>query len=63
LRRQFFLEAAQTLPILVATPDPADVIDAMKLHRIRLSKDQGLRPWEPANVTGRNRVVVPSLGI
>ncbi len=63
LRRQFFLEAAQTLPILVAAPDPADVIDAMKLHRIRLSKDQGLRPWEPANTAGRKQVAAPSLGI
>ena len=49
LRRQFFLEAQQTLPILVTSPEPADVIDAMKVHRIRLSKDQGLRPWEPSN--------------
>jgi SAM-dependent methyltransferase len=61
LRRQFFLEALQTLPILVATPEPADVIDAMKVHRIRLSKDQGLRPWEPANTSGRNRAVAASL--
>jgi len=43
-RRQFFLEASQTLPILVPNPEPSDVIDAMKMHRIRLSKDQGLRP-------------------
>jgi SAM-dependent methyltransferase len=61
LRRQFFLEASQTLPILVATPEPADVIDAMKVHRIRLSKDQGLRPWEPADTTGRNRAAAASL--
>ncbi|WP_075793413.1 class I SAM-dependent methyltransferase [Massilia putida] len=61
LRRQFFLEASQTLPILVATPEPADVIDAMKVHRIRLSKDQGLRPWEPSTATGRNRTAAPSL--
>ncbi|MFS2213460.1 methyltransferase domain-containing protein [Telluria sp. Tellsp104] len=61
LRRQFFLEASQTLPILVATPEPADVIDAMKVHRIRLSKDQGLRPWEPANTAGRNRAAAASL--
>lgn len=54
LQRQFFLEASQTLPILVATPEPADVIDAMKVHRIRLSKDQGLRPWEPPTTAGRN---------
>jgi hypothetical protein len=58
LRRQFFLEASQTLPILVSSPEPADVIDAMKMHRIRLSKDQGLRPWEPANIASRNRSVV-----
>jgi SAM-dependent methyltransferase len=61
LRRQFFLEASQTLPILVATPEPADVIDAMKVHRIRLSKDQGLRPWEPATTTGRNQAAAASL--
>jgi len=47
LRRQFFLEASQTLPILMTNPAQGDVIDAMKVHRIRLSKDQGLRPWEP----------------
>jgi SAM-dependent methyltransferase len=55
MRRQFFLEASQTLPILVTNPEPADVIDAMKMHRIRLSKDQGLRPWEPSNASIRNR--------
>ena len=54
-RRQFFLEASQTLPILVTNPEPADVIDAMKVHRIRLSKDQGLRPWEPPYASIRNR--------
>jgi hypothetical protein len=47
-RRQFFLEAGQTLPILVKEPSCDDVIDAMQTHRIRLAKDQGLRPWEPA---------------
>ncbi len=46
-RRQFFLEASQTLPILTSDPAPADVIDAMQMHRIRLANDQGLRPWEP----------------
>jgi SAM-dependent methyltransferase len=60
LRRQFFLEASQTLPILVTSPESADVIDAMKMHRIRLSKDQGLRPWEPANTTSRNRPAADS---
>jgi hypothetical protein len=45
--RQFYLEAGQTLPVLVGDPGPLDVIEAMKLHRIRLGKDQGLRPWEP----------------
>jgi hypothetical protein len=54
-RRQFFLEASQTLPILVPSPQPADVIDAMKMHRIRLSKDQGLRPWEPASTAIQRR--------
>lgn len=46
-RGRFFLEAAQTLPLLIESPAPADIIDAMKVHRIRLAKDQGLRPWEP----------------
>jgi SAM-dependent methyltransferase len=46
--RQFFLEASQTLPVMASSPGTADVIDAMRLHRIRLAKDQGLRPWEPA---------------
>ena len=55
MRRQFFLEASQTLPMLVTNPEPADVIDAMKVHRIRLSKDQGLRAWEPPYVNNRNR--------
>jgi hypothetical protein len=45
----------------VGTPEPADVIDAMKVHRIRLGKDQGLRPWEPANTSGRNRAAAASL--
>lgn len=54
-RRQFFLEAAQTLPVLVNSPGTPDIIDAMQMHRIRLSKDQGLRPWEPAgSVNNRN---------
>jgi SAM-dependent methyltransferase len=57
-RRQFFLEAAQTLPILASSPEPADIIDAMKMHRIRLSKDQGLRPWEPAAGVRRKQTAV-----
>ena len=61
LRRQFFLEASQTLPILVTPPETADVIEAMKVHRIRLSKDQGLRPWEPANTAGRSRAAAARL--
>jgi len=61
LRRQFFLEAQQTLPILVNSPELEDVIDAMKVHRIRLSKDQGLRPWEPANTTSLNRTAADSV--
>lgn len=58
-RRQFFLEASQTLPIFVPAPDTADIIDAMKMHRIRLGKDQGLRPWEPANDGRRSRSAPP----
>jgi SAM-dependent methyltransferase len=57
-RRQFFLEAVQTLPILVAEPGLEDVIDAMKVHRIRLGKDQGLRAWEPVDKSQRSQSVV-----
>lgn len=46
--QRFFTEAAQTLPLLINQPAPGDILDAMKLHRIRLAKDQGLRAWEPA---------------
>lgn len=53
MRRQFFLEAAQTLPILVSSPEAGDVIDAMKVHRLRLSKDQGLRAWDPFDTASR----------
>jgi SAM-dependent methyltransferase len=44
--RRFFMEAAQTLPLLVEKAGTGDVLDAMKVHRIRLAKDQGLRAWE-----------------
>ena len=54
-RHRFFLEAGQTLPMLEAAASPADLIDAMKVQRIRLARDQGLRPWEPA--TGRRAVL------
>jgi len=46
-RQRFFLEAEQTLPMLEAAASSADLIDAMKVQRMRLAKDQGLRPWEP----------------
>lgn len=54
-RQRFFLEAGQTLPMLEVAASPADLIDAMKVQRIRLARDQGLRPWEPAS--GRDRRV------
>ena len=61
-RRQFFLEARQTLPIFVERPSPDDVIEAMKMHRIRLSKDQGLRSSEPGLAPSRfgHSEVIPS---
>jgi len=55
-RHRFFLEAEQTLPMPGAAASPADLIDAMKVQRIRLAKDQGLRPWEPA--AARERLVL-----
>jgi hypothetical protein len=54
-RARFFLEAGQTLPLLVSGPGTSDIIDAMKMHRIRLSKDQGLRAWEPPGGSGHDR--------
>jgi SAM-dependent methyltransferase len=63
MRRQFFLEAQQTLPILVTDPEPAEVIEGMKVHRIRLSKDQGLRPWEPTHTGSRDRIQEGTLSI
>jgi hypothetical protein len=52
-RERFFLEAGQTLPLFISNPASLDIIDAMKVHRIRLAKDQGLRPWEPGRDVGR----------
>ncbi|WP_166881656.1 HNH endonuclease domain-containing protein [Massilia mucilaginosa] len=45
--KRFFLEAGQSLPMLSGSAQASDIIDAMKVHRIRLAKDQGLLPWEP----------------
>lgn len=56
-RHRFFLEAGQTLPMPEAGASPADLLDAMKVQRIRLAKDQGLRPWEPAVITERPGLV------
>lgn len=44
-KMRFFSEAKQTLPIYSEALDVTEVIDAMKLHRIRLNRDQGLRAW------------------
>lgn len=58
-RNRFYLEAGQTLPLLIERPAPADIIDAMKVHRIRLAKDQGLRPWEPRPTTRPSASIAP----
>ena len=47
-RERFFLEAEQTLPMLGNAGSALELIDAMKVQRIRLAKDQGLRAWEPS---------------
>jgi hypothetical protein len=52
------MEAAQTLPSLTEKPGTADILDAMKVHRIRLAKDQGLRDWEPPDKSGASEVVL-----
>jgi SAM-dependent methyltransferase len=46
-QQRFFLEAEQTLPMLRGSDTAVALIDAMKLQRIRLARDQGLRGWEP----------------
>lgn len=51
------MEAEQTLPLLIEKPGTGDILDAMKVHRIRLAKDQGLRAWEPVITTHANRFV------
>lgn len=56
-RKRFFVEAEQTLPMLASAATPTDLIDAMKVQRIRLAKDQGLRPWEPGVVMEESRAV------
>jgi hypothetical protein len=64
-RQRFFVEAGQTLPMLGTAPDPHDVIEAMKLQRMRLAKDQGLRPWTPTagrDITNERLAVQPRLG-
>ncbi len=43
---RFFSEARLTLPIHSENMDAAEVIDAMKVHRIRLHQDQCLVDWE-----------------
>ncbi|HEY0063846.1 MAG TPA: class I SAM-dependent methyltransferase [Telluria sp.] len=55
-RNRFFLEAGQTLPLFISNPTSLDIIDAMKVHRIRLAKDQGLRPWEPQREIERTEI-------
>jgi SAM-dependent methyltransferase len=47
VRDRFFVEAEQTLPMLQGSASSPELIDAMKVQRIRLAKDQGLRAWEP----------------
>jgi SAM-dependent methyltransferase len=59
--QRFFMEAAQTLPLFIEVPGTADVLDAMKVHRIRLAKDQGLRAWEPPGKKGANDVVLAAV--
>lgn len=50
VRARFFVEAEQTLPMLQGSATSSDLIDAMKVQRIRLAKDQGLRAWEPGRL-------------
>lgn len=39
--QRYCMEAAQTLPLLIGAPATADILDVLKVHRIRLAKDQG----------------------
>ncbi|HEX8614802.1 MAG TPA: class I SAM-dependent methyltransferase [Telluria sp.] len=58
--KRFFLEAGQSLPLLTDSAQAPDIIDAMKMHRIRLAKDQGLRPWEPKPGLSPKNSTVPN---
>lgn len=58
---RFFLEAGQSLPLLTGHAQASDIIDAMKMHRIRLAKDQGLRPWEPKPMASNLRTIALSV--
>lgn len=62
-RQRFFMEATQTLPLLIAAPGTTDLLDAMKLHRIRLARDQGLRAWEPVLKASAVGVLQPGVGM
>ena len=53
---QFFSEAQQTLFLCASQMDLVDVIDAMKMHRLRLHQDQQLQQWEPKIMNELHRV-------
>lgn len=58
-RQRFFVEAGQTLPMLRAAPESYDVIEAMKLQRMRLAKDLGLHLWAPKTPVGQIKSLHP----
>ena len=53
------MEAAQTLPLLIAQPGTSDILDAMQVHRLRLAKAQGL---SISHATLSKRITAPTSG-
>lgn len=39
--QSFFMESGQRLPLLIEKPVTADILDAMKVHCIRLAEHEG----------------------
>lgn len=59
--QRLFMDAAQTLLLWIEEPGTGDLLDAMKMHRIRLAIDKGLRAWEPPGRRGAGDLVLAAL--
>lgn len=59
--QRLFMDAAQTLLLWIEEPGTGDLLDAMKMHRIWLAKEQGLRAWEPSGRMGAGDLVLAAV--